>query len=399
MSTSLARLSAVREVENVLLFISDSLRDDYLPRRIAELGVRTHAVSPSTYTASSLPSMLTSTFPHEHGTWNFSFQLPNPPHLLTQATSSGVNVDDVWGEEYENETKPTLSVLNLAENTRLDDLEEPFTFVVHDHGGHSPYGRHGDGFTTTREFFRENDFSQARLVDLYERGVEQSADRFLALYDRLDDRGLLEDTLVVFTSDHGELLGEHGGLYEHTSPMVPETVEVPIVWCGAGLPATHVEDRLFSGVDVAPTALGATGRSIPAEMRGLDLWRGTPGNRPVRADVWRETRFGDRVRYAASSVWNQDGGVVVHRGSRLGRIAYALGSHVYRAPYAPLVRRRPIRSVRALLGVHAPRRVEYGTYTGGTAPEDLLDDRFEIDESTGDVDVDREQLEALGYVQ
>jgi arylsulfatase A-like enzyme len=48
-------------------------------------------------------------------------------------------------------------------------------------------------------------------------------------------RGILDDSLVIFTSDHGELLGEYNGLYHHQTPVVPELVYVPLAFAGAEL--------------------------------------------------------------------------------------------------------------------------------------------------------------------
>lgn len=386
-------------IENIVLFISDSLRYDFLPEDVAELGVSCRAISPSTYTASSLPSIFTSQFPYEHKQWDFSKRLPKKPYLLRVSENGGINVDTVWGDDYENDEKPTLSLLNVDKSTRFDALEPPFTYIVHDHGGHSPYGGQGEGFTNTKEFFQENDFDQEKIIELYEKGVEESVERFFDLYEKLGKESLLENTLVIFTSDHGELLGEYGGVYEHTSPMVPETLEVPVVFCGAGIPNVTIDKEIISSIDLAPTALSALGKTVPGRMRGSDLWSGTDSERPLRADIWRTSRFGSKVRYAASSVWDNNGGVVIHRGSRIGRIAFAVGANMYLAPHASITRRRPVRNLRSLVSVYGPKQVEYGNYTGDYDPTRLLETSFEEKEGVDDVEVDREKLEALGYVQ
>lgn len=398
MLSQLSEYGGRDSVKNVVFFISDSLRDDFLPKAVAKLGVNYSAISPSTYTASSLPSILTSRFPYEHQIWDFSSQLHEKPKILETEGYGGINVDTVWGDDYANNEKPTLSLLNVTENTPFDDLEPPFTYVVHDHGGHSPYGRQGEGFTNTKEFFRENNFNRTKIIGLYEQGVKESVERFINLYEALDEKSLLEDTLVIFTSDHGELLGEYGGVYEHTSPMVPESLKVPVVFCGAGLPDVTVNEQVISSIDLAPTALSAQGKLVPEQMRGADLWSGTDTERPVRADVWRRSRFGSKIRYAASSIWDTNGGVVMHRGSRLGRIAFAVGTNMYLAPHASITRRRPVRNLQSIVSAYGPNTVEYGNYAGDYEPARLLDSSFEEKEEDDDIEVDREKLEALGYV-
>jgi arylsulfatase A-like enzyme len=398
MATRLSDFSSKDAVENVVIFVSDSLRNDYLPDSIAELGMRMQAIAPSTFTASSMPSLLTGRYAPNHKVWNFSNHLPEAPHLLRTAHSSGVNVDNVWGDEYENEDKPTLSLLNLDKNTRFEELEPPFVYVVHDHGAHSPYGKQNGRFKNSQEFFEENVADQKNIVNQYVKGVDQSANRFHELYTRLQEESLLEDTLLIFTSDHGELLGEYGSLYEHTSPMVPELLKVPVVFCGAGLPQRSVDDELISGIDLAPTILGAQRRVIPGDIEGNDLWTGRDSGRIIRADAWRDTRFGHGVQYVASSVWDEHGGEVIHHGSRLGRLAFAIGTDTYLAPHAPLVRRQLFRNLRKILQVHVPSRISYGDYEGDFDPSNLRDTSFEHREDVPEVEIDREKLEALGYV-
>lgn len=100
---------------------------------------------------------------------------------------------------------------------------------------------------------------------------------------------LLEDTLVVFTSDHGQCFGEAhvGGRFGHGYPMVPEAVEIPITFVGAGLPTGETFGRLLSNVDIVPTLLSAQGRSVPRDVEGEDVWTGVPEpTRKVRSDVW-----------------------------------------------------------------------------------------------------------------
>ncbi|QIO24102.1 sulfatase-like hydrolase/transferase [Haloarcula sp. JP-L23] len=395
----LSRLSSVDSVDNVLVYISDSLRYDSLPEAISSLGVTARAVAPSTFTASSVPSILTGQFPHEHKVWGFSDQLQHVPNLLSTAHSSGVNVKRVWGNEYELNEKPTLTLLNLNSHTSFDELDRPFTYVVHDHGGHSPYGEAGERFKPSKDFFTENRNDETWIRTRYREGVSQSADRFRSIYRRLRDRGELNNTLVVFTSDHGELLGEYGGLYEHTSPMVPELLEVPLVFCGARLPKDVTYDTLLSSLDIAPTLLSAQNRPVPSSMSGWNLWDGTRSERPIRADVWRRSSYGDRIRYAASSIWDENGGVVLHRGPRTGRLIFALGASLYIAPYAPIVRKRPVTNVRKMLSVFLPRTVRYGEYKGNISVETLTRPEFGVNQDAEQVDVDSEKLRSLGYIE
>ncbi|WP_434529989.1 sulfatase-like hydrolase/transferase (plasmid) [Haloarcula sp. NS06] len=113
--------------------------------------------------------------------------------------------------------------------------------------------------------------------------------RFEDLVKTLEIRNELEKTLVVFTSDHGELLGDYGGLYDHGAPIVPELINVPLVFAGAGLPHGEQFDGLLSTADIAPTALSAIGSDVSG-ADGHDLWTSSlPRSRVARTEVWKET--------------------------------------------------------------------------------------------------------------
>lgn len=90
------------------------------------------------------------------------------------------------------------------------------------------------------------------------------------LLDALDRLGLAGDTLVLFTSDHGDSLGEHG-LFRKTIPY-DEATRVPLIarWPGR-IPAGAVSDGLFHSVDIAPTLLALAGAAALPDAQGYDL--------------------------------------------------------------------------------------------------------------------------------
>jgi len=90
------------------------------------------------------------------------------------------------------------------------------------------------------------------------------------LLDALDEQGLAESTLVVFTSDHGDMLGSHGVFYkEHP---YEESVRVPLVLRQPGRIAAGGEtDTLVSNVDLMPTLTRLAGLERPSTCTGRDL--------------------------------------------------------------------------------------------------------------------------------
>lgn len=100
-------------------------------------------------------------------------------------------------------------------------------------------------------------------IDAYDGEIRYVDDRIGAVYDRLAECGLLEDTVVAVVGDHGEQLGQHGmwghgGLYD-------EVTHVPLVLRGPGLPAGDQVDGFAEHADLLPTLMDlADIEAVPA---------------------------------------------------------------------------------------------------------------------------------------
>ena len=90
-------------------------------------------------------------------------------------------------------------------------------------------------------------------------------DRAIArILESLERSGMAEDTIVVFTSDHGDLLGAHGGLIQKWCNAFDEATRVPLLIAGPGIAPGGDVDIPTSHVDLIPTLLGLAG--IDAEQ-------------------------------------------------------------------------------------------------------------------------------------
>lgn len=388
-----------REVRNVVVFVSDSLRYDALPDRIAELGVHGRAAAASTFTASGYPSILTGQYPSTHQVWNFEETLREPPALLTRHGDSGIDASTVWENVDDPARKPPLRIPGVDRERTLSELSPPFVHLVHDLGGHMIYGprAEADRWADHGEFFDAFAGRPEAIRRRYHSGVEESVTAFLDVIEQLRSRGLLAETLVVFTSDHGELLGEYGGLYTHGAPLVPELVDVPLVFAGAGLPEDVPIEGLLSTTDVAPTALSALG--APAEdVEGRDCWtEPLPADRVARTEVWKQTSY-PGVRYRASAVWMADGGTVRRLDPPSNRLAHLLGLQLYYADHANMVR-RPW-GYRSLARTHLRRTTTYGDPPPPAVVEEHLVTEFSRrGDATDRPAPDRAQLRELGYLE
>ena len=92
----------------------------------------------------------------------------------------------------------------------------------------------------------------------YAEGVRRADAGLGELLRGLRERGLLESTIVVVTSDHGEQFGENG-LFDHSNSLYPVLLHVPLVVRGPGLPAGTVVEEAVSLRDAAATLLELTG--------------------------------------------------------------------------------------------------------------------------------------------
>ena len=89
------------------------------------------------------------------------------------------------------------------------------------------------------------------------------------IWDALEATGQLDNTLFVYTSDHGESLGEHGLWFKNN--LYEDAVHVPLLMAGPGVPQGLTVDRPVAHVDVAATLIELAGASHGAEIRGHSL--------------------------------------------------------------------------------------------------------------------------------
>lgn len=145
------------------------------------------------------------------------------------------------------------------------------------------------------EEFKHTDFSERELVEWkYQRYIKDylrcvmSVDENIGrLLDYLDVTGLAENTLVVYTSDQGFYLGEHGWYDKRF--MYEESLSMPLVMRYPGtIPAGQVSDEIVLNLDFAPTFLEFAGTAIPREMQGRSM-------RPLMTGAgkvdWRDSMY------------------------------------------------------------------------------------------------------------
>ncbi|HEX6447380.1 MAG TPA: sulfatase [Streptosporangiales bacterium] len=219
---------------------------------------------------------------------------------------------------YEPEVQTGLAVDFLAE---LDDTD-PFFLVISWGPPHDPYDQVPERF---RRDYRAAEVGVPPNVPADRDRLAGTVRDYYAAITALDEQvGRLmralralrrdDDTLTVFTSDHGDMLGAHGWMNKQLPHE--EAVHVPLVACWPdGLPAGVVRDGLLSSVDLAPTLLGMVGVPSPGAVDGCDrsgLLRDS-GAGAEHVFLHNMTRFDESIR-SGKPEW---------RGIRSGRWTYA----------------------------------------------------------------------------
>lgn len=130
---------------------------------------------------------------------------------------------------------------------------------------------------------REDPDARASLIALYDGEIRSMDDQVQRVIDGLEEHGLLEDTLVIFTADHGEQLWDHDG-FGHGNMLYEEGIRVPLMLFGNGLAAADVTTRVRL-IDVFPTLMESIGDDVAGQsVDGESLWptlSGDVADRPV----------------------------------------------------------------------------------------------------------------------
>ncbi len=204
-----------------------------------------------------------------------SFQDPHPPYLVSEPWASMYRPEDMQPgrlESGEMDKMPPHFQKTQEENPDFSMYRETYG----PHGFHSHLVAEAD--------LRKNMAVYYGMISLMDREIGR-------ILDALDRFGIAENTLVVFSTDHGHFLGQHG-LIAKGAFHYEDMIKLPMLARYPGvIPAGGVSSALQSNVDYAPTFLDAAGIPVPGLMQGrsqLDAWRGgVPG---VREHVIVENR-------------------------------------------------------------------------------------------------------------
>jgi arylsulfatase A-like enzyme len=107
------------------------------------------------------------------------------------------------------------------------------------------------------------------------------------ILDYLDQEGLTQNTIVIYTSDQGFYLGEHGWFDKRF--MYEESLSMPLVMrYPREIEASQISDDIVLNLDFAPTILDYAGINEPYDMQGNSMRQLARGQRP---ENWRESMY------------------------------------------------------------------------------------------------------------
>lgn len=387
---------------NVYIFVADALRDDHLPDAVADIGQYVPTISAGTNSPAGFSSIVSGLYPNQHQAHAFTHRL-DPEFNYLNAVADGY--DTRFFQIYETELSAVLGMEQDTENP-VDDLEEPFIVMERDMTTHAPYGYPDyEGVDVgPQEYFGGKNVDWERIRADYREASERVGERFLQRLDELEAAGHLDDTLVIFTADHGELLGEYSEM-SHGEPIVPELVRVPTVVRNPTTDATTPAPDLMSLVDILPTVSDVLDNPLPWTSPGRSIY--DDDQRPYRVcerqskpHTLEEFSFQNFYNYDVRSVWDADGGYVFNETSLRG-----LCVHAFRQTplFNPLRGRDALRAFDALYHHLMPTRTfDRPEFTASEAKEYLQEmDDFSVQLSRATEALSegaREELEHLGYL-
>ncbi len=311
-------------VRNVYLFVADALRDDHLPDAAREAGDYVPATAAGTNSPAGFSSLVSGLYPSQHQAHAFTHRLESAFNVLNALES----YDTRFFQVYETELAEVLGVEQTTDDP-VPDLEEPFVVMERDMTTHAPYGypSYEEVDVGPQEYFGGKNVDWDRVRADYREASERVGERFRRRLDELEDAGLLEETLVIFTADHGELLGEYGEM-SHSDPVVPELVRVPMVLRHPEGPEPDADHA--SHVDVLPTALDVLDEPEPWTMPGTSVY-GDRDRSPIKLCEFRsepheleEFALQNYYDYVVRSAWDADGGYAFNETDLRGLFVHAL---------------------------------------------------------------------------
>ena len=192
-----------------------------------------------------------------------SFFDPHPPYLVPEPWDTMYDPNELTipkGKSGEHENNPPHFQMTQEKNPDFSSYLET-GFAIHGYHTHN---------NVSEEDHKQLTATYYGMISMMDKYIGQ-------ILDKLDELGIADNTIIVFTSDHGHFFGQHGLQYKGGFHY-EDLIKVPFIVRYPGhVPAGKVSNAMQSLVDLAPTFLNMTSIPIPHQMTGIDqtqVWSG-----------------------------------------------------------------------------------------------------------------------------
>ena len=192
-----------------------------------------------------------------------SFPDPHPPYL----------VPEPWDSMYNPEE---LTLPSMHSDEDFSNMPPQYAMTQQEHPDEKFYAEPDGNYVHGLLSHLKDKKTIAKDLAVYY-GMVSMMDKYIGkILDKLDELGLTDDTLIVFTTDHGHFSGQHG-LTAKCIFNYEDLQKIPFMVSGPGVPAGKTNPAMQSLVDLAPTFLNYCGIEIPRCMTGVNqqsVWLG-----------------------------------------------------------------------------------------------------------------------------
>ena len=199
------------------------------------------------------------------GPWMLSINPfdPHPPFDPPKEYRKRYNPEDIPG--------PLFKLNDIERQKKFQEVCQQAVNAVNPEGKNSPPPP--EGMYKNPGNWPPDSFNGKVVKAHYYAMIELLDKHFGRLINYLDEINQLNNTLIIFHSDHGEMLGDHGLIYKG-SRFFEGLVHVPLIFSWPGkIKSDIVSSALVELVDLAPTILDVAGIDIPYYMQGKSLYK------------------------------------------------------------------------------------------------------------------------------
>ncbi len=219
-------------------------------------------------------------------------------HSTTWIGDRAVETLDAWSEQ------PQLLMVGFIKPHHPFDPPAPWSQMYNPDDLELLPGWTEDPFDKDLEissgFFNHTDLTESRLrqaMAYYYATISHIDHQVGRMIEKLQEKGLYENTLIIYTSDHGDYMGHHHMLLKGNH-MYDPLVRIPLIMkYPRGTDSGTNSSALCSNIDMAPTVLSLAGCSVPASMTGIDLTSTPQG----RDQVFCESSGGEELMLRSQS--------------------------------------------------------------------------------------------------